>query len=162
MRQLYAAFVTPIRCSTVGISTLLSAATSNVIAKKKRAGQKPYARLEDDIPKLFWASYYLFVDGADGVALVLAGGGLLLSCFSQPVTAPITRPNSMIRVNNRFIVGVTLTNSEKRTSKNLTLFLREFLGYSPTTNEIRNSKTRNKFKTENSKGGSVHGRPEPS
>lgn len=45
----------------------------------------------------------------------------------------------MIRVNNRFIVGVTLTNSEKRTSKNFALFLQDFLGYLPTIRENSNA-----------------------
>jgi hypothetical protein len=76
-------------------------------------------------------SDYLFVDGAAGGGFV--PGVVLASLLSlQPVTVPITRPNSTIRVNNLFIVGVTLTNSEKRTSKNFALFSRVFLGYLPT------------------------------
>jgi hypothetical protein len=103
--------------------------------KSKRAGQKPYARLEDDIPKLIWKSYLAgaFVGGVVGTAFVLLL--LLLPLSLQPVTVPITSPNSTIRVNSLFIVGVTLTNSEKRTSKNFALFLRHFLGYLPTRRE---------------------------
>jgi hypothetical protein len=89
-------------------------------------------------------SDYLFVEGA-------AGGGFVpplpapldVSLLSlQPVTAPITRPNSTIRVYNLFIVGVTLTNSEKRTSKNLALFLRAFLGYLPTFDKFHGNALR--------------------
>ena len=113
-------------------------------AESKRAGQKPYARLEDDIPKLIWKSYLAgaFVVGADGAAFVVSlPPPLPLSL--QPVTVPITSPNSTIRVNSLFIVGVTLTNSEKRTSKNFALFLRCFLGYLPTARESRKNEQSN-------------------
>jgi hypothetical protein len=39
--------------------------------KKKRAGQKPYARLEDDIPKLNWKVYFAGAFVVEGDA---AGG----------------------------------------------------------------------------------------
>jgi hypothetical protein len=98
--------------------------------KNKRAGQKPYARLEDDVPKLIWKSYLAgaFVAGGAVGAFVPPLSGLLPLSL-QPVTVPITSPNSTIRVNSLFIVGVTLTKSEKRTSKNFALFLPNFLGY---------------------------------
>jgi hypothetical protein len=88
--------------------------------KSKRAGQKPYARLENDIPKLIGSMSYLagaFVPGGVVGAFVPLPLVLLLLSL-QPVTTPITKPNSTIRVHSLFIVGVTLTNSEKRTSKN--------------------------------------------
>jgi hypothetical protein len=82
-----------------------------------------------------------FVPGVAGVEFVLAGA-VLSELWLQPVTAPITRPNSTIRVHSLFIVGVTLTNSEERTSKNFALFSRAFLGCSPTVGdeEVKSAK----------------------
>jgi hypothetical protein len=60
---------------------------------------------------------YLLVLAAAGGALVEA---LVVSLplWLQPANTP-TRPNSAIRVSNLFIVGITLTILEHRTSKNL-------------------------------------------
>ncbi len=62
---------------------------------------------------------YLLVLGAEGAA----GGAFVSGAFGvsepwlQPVsTAPITIPNSTIRVNNLFIVRVNLSIFAKRTS----------------------------------------------
>jgi hypothetical protein len=84
--------------------------------KVKEPGKNPMPGLKMTFPKLIGCLDYLFVE-VDGGALV--GAGVLVSLLSlQPVTTPITKPNSTIRVHSLFIVGVTLTNSEKRTSKN--------------------------------------------
>ena len=53
-------------------------------------------------------------------AFVLAGGLLSDLLSLQPVTnAPITSPNSTIRVDSLFIVAVTLNDSESVTSKKI-------------------------------------------
>jgi hypothetical protein len=53
--------------------------------------------------------------GAAGAALVLVL--LELSDPLQPASTPAVRPNSTIRVNSLFIVGVSFTKRSKRTSK---------------------------------------------
>jgi hypothetical protein len=62
---------------------------------------------------------YLLVLGAAGAAGAFVLGVLgVLSSFAQPANrVPITRPNSTIKVYNRFIVCVTFTKTIKRTSK---------------------------------------------
>jgi hypothetical protein len=59
--------------------------------------------------------------GVVGVAFVSAGFGGCSAGFSpQPVIiAPITSPNSTIRVDSLFIVRVTLTDSKNLTSKKI-------------------------------------------
>ena len=63
-------------------------------------------------------STYLLVLAAAGGALVSALVVLSLPLWLQPANTP-TRPNSAIRVSNLFIVEITLTNLEHRTSKKL-------------------------------------------
>jgi hypothetical protein len=59
---------------------------------------------------------YLFVEGVAGAAFVVESG-LGASDWLQPVSiVPNTKPNSTIR-DIRFIVGVTFTKTQKRTSK---------------------------------------------
>jgi hypothetical protein len=72
-----------------------------------------------------------FVEGVAGVAFV---GDALPPLLSppplQPVTkAPITSPNSTIRVYNLFIVGETLTDSENLTSTKFSYFAACFVRF---------------------------------
>jgi hypothetical protein len=75
--------------------------------KSKEPGKSNPARLEGDIPKLFWMSY-LFVLGAGGVAFVEVFVSVDVPLSLQPVTsAPTTNPNSTIRVYVLFIGAAT-------------------------------------------------------
>jgi len=61
---------------------------------------------------------YLLVLGIEGAAGAFVPAGGVSDLFSQPVsTAPMTIPNSTIRVYILFIVELTFTKSPKRTSK---------------------------------------------
>jgi len=72
-----------------------------------------------DIPKLIWnqcLTYLLVLGGVAGAFVSgVAAGGFVPSL--QPDNTTIVTPNSTIRVNNLFIVGVTFTKRRKRTSK---------------------------------------------
>ncbi len=70
----------------------------------------------EDIPKLSCKCLaYLFVEGVVVGAFVEVSG--VVSDFGvQPVRTQAASPNSAIRVRNLFIVGVTLSKNEKRTS----------------------------------------------
>jgi len=84
-------------------------------AKRKRAGHT-YARVDRVISQKTLGGSYLLVDGVEG-ALVFAGV-LVSDPLLQPVTsAPTTKPNSTIRVNILFIVGVMFTKTAPTTSE---------------------------------------------